>query len=229
MMVLDYLHWVAEIRGIPRERRAEKIRAAAERCGLADVLGKDVGDLSKGYRRRTALAQALLHEPECLILDEPTEGLDPNQIIEIRGLIREIGKEKTILLSSHILPEVQATCGRVLIINRGRIVADGTAEELQEQEASQSRFHLKIDLAQNGSRLSPDAVIERLKSTPHVRAVQPSEGEGDRVAGFEVRAEGGHDLRADLFKLAVAQNWTLLEMRREEVSLEDVFRRLTAS
>jgi ABC-2 type transport system ATP-binding protein len=229
MMVYDYLAWIADLRGLQGEDKSRRMKAAAEQCGIGDVLGRDIGELSKGYRRRVGLAQALLHEPDCLILDEPTEGLDPNQIIEIRELIKQIGREKTILLSSHILPEVQATCGRVLIINKGKIVADGTADELREQEASQSRLFVKVHLGQNGSRLSPEVVRDRLQGLAHVRAAVPGEGEGCDVAGFEVRAEGGHDLRPEIFKLAVSQNWVLLEMRREVVSLEDVFRRLTAS
>jgi ABC-2 type transport system ATP-binding protein len=229
MMVLDYLRWVAEMRLIDGEARTDRIREIAEKCAIGEVLGKDIGELSKGFRRRVALAQALLHEPDCLILDEPTEGLDPNQIIEIRELIKTIGREKTILLSSHILPEVQATCGRVLIINRGKIVADGTAEELQEKEASHSRLFLQFELGEGGSRVSPEAIREALQKVAHVRTARLAEGEAANIAGFEVRAEGMHDVRAEIFRLAVAQRWTLLEMRREMVSLEDVFRRLTAS
>ena len=225
MMVLDYLGFVAQMRGLQGDDRKAKIRRAAERCAITTVLGKDIGELSKGYRRRVALAQSLLHEPDCLILDEPTEGLDPNQIAEIRDLIKEIGREKTILLSSHILPEVQATCSRVLIIAKGKIVADGTSEELREREVSQARLHLKFELEKGVAR---ELVRQKLAALPYVRAAVDGEGEGTEIVGFEVRTDGGHDLRKDIFQLAAQQNWPLVEMRREVVSLEDVFRRLTA-
>jgi ABC-2 type transport system ATP-binding protein len=217
------------MRGLDGEELDSAVRDAVDRCAIGDVLGKDIGELSKGYRRRVALAQSLLHSPECLILDEPTEGLDPNQIIEIRELIKEIGREKTILLSSHILPEVEATCSRVLIINQGRIVADGTSESLQAGERAESRLQVKLDLGGNGSAPSRDAVKSKLAALPHVRTVKDSEDEGERIVGFEVRADSGGDPRRDIFQLAVKEGWLLLEMRREVVSLEHVFRRLTAS
>jgi ABC-2 type transport system ATP-binding protein len=229
MMVRDYMEFVGEMRGLDGDELDSAVRDAVDRCAIGDVLGKDIGELSKGYRRRVALAQSLLHSPECLILDEPTEGLDPNQIIEIRELIKEIGREKTILLSSHILPEVEATCSRVLIINQGRIVADGTSESLQAGERVGSRLQIKLDLGGNGSAPSREAVRSKLGALPHVRTVKDSEDEGDRIAGFEVRADSGGDPRRDIFQLAVKEGWLLLEMRREVVSLEHVFRRLTAS
>ncbi|WP_228557484.1 ABC transporter ATP-binding protein, partial [Myxococcus sp. AB025B] len=134
MMVRDFLDFVAEVRGIPKPLRAGRLRGAVERCGLASVLGKDIHQLSKGYRQRVGLAQAILHDPDLLILDEPTTGLDPNQIVEIRSLIKELGREKTVILSTHILSEVQSTCDRVLIINDGRLVADDTPERLGKGE-----------------------------------------------------------------------------------------------
>src|SRR3954469_19259850 len=130
MMVVDFLRFTAEVREVPAETRSARIRRAVERCGLGQVLGKDIGQLSKGYRQRVGLAQAILHEPELLILDEPTSGLDPNQIVEIRNLIKELGREKTVILSTHILSEVQSTCTRVLIINGGKLVADDAPERL---------------------------------------------------------------------------------------------------
>jgi len=228
MMVLDYLGFVAELRGLAGEEARRKLNDTIERCAIGEVLGKDIGDLSKGYRRRVALAQSLLHEPECLILDEPTEGLDPNQIVEIRELIKGIGRDKTILLSSHILPEVQATCSRVMIIAKGKIVADGTSEELRQQGGAEARLYLKIDLGSNGSSLSIETVRASLASLPMVKKVLDSEGESERIVGFEVRADGKYDVRRDIFQMAATKGYPLLEMRREVVSLEDVFRKVTA-
>jgi ABC-2 type transport system ATP-binding protein len=125
MMVQDYLEWIAEIRRLPKNTRQSRIQTVVERCGLGQVIGKDISQLSKGFRQRVGLAQAILHDPDLLILDEPTTGLDPNQILEIRELIKELGQEKTVLMSTHIMQEVQATCSRVIIINNGEIVADG--------------------------------------------------------------------------------------------------------
>jgi len=228
MMVADYLRFVAEMRAVEPHRRGAVVKDVAEWCAIGDVLGKDIGELSKGYRRRVGLAQAMLHEPDCLILDEPTEGLDPNQIVEIRELIKDIGREKTILLSSHILPEVQATCGRVIIIHNGKIIADGSTEDLQS-ELGQTHTHVKVDCRHDGGLLDQNQIRARLAELPFVSTVDLGEGEGEAVAGFEVRGEKGHDLRGDIFRLAVAQGWTLLEIRRDLVSLEDVFRRLTTS
>jgi ABC-2 type transport system ATP-binding protein len=135
MMVIDFLHFIADLRGVTSDIKRGRIRAACERCGLMDVLGKDIGQLSKGYRQRVGLAQALLHDPDLLILDEPTSGLDPNQIVEIRALIKDLGRDKTVLLSTHILPEVQATCDRIIIINEGQVVADDTPDALTGEGA----------------------------------------------------------------------------------------------
>src|SRR5262249_11012139 len=144
MQVIEYLEFVARVRGIEPPARREKIRDIAGVCGIADHLGRPIGELSRGYRQRVGLAQAMIHDPAILILDEPTSGLDPNQIAEIRSLIREIGRQKTVILSTHILPEVQATCSRVVIIAAGRLVADGTPEELSARERG-NRYQLVVE------------------------------------------------------------------------------------
>src|SRR5262249_38077771 len=156
MMVIDFLEFVADLRAVPANKRRERLREICRRCGLLDVLGKNIGQLSKGYRQRVGLAQAMVHDPDLLILDEPTSGLDPNQIVEIRELIKELGREKTVILSTHILPEVQASCGRIIIINAGKLVADDTPDVLTgADEAAVIRI---VVAASNGVPLSESSV-----------------------------------------------------------------------
>ena len=224
MMVKEFLDFVADVRNVPRADRSRRIRESVERCGLGNVLGKDIGTLSKGYRQRVGLAQAILHSPDLLILDEPTSGLDPNQIVEIRKLIQELGQEKTVILSTHILSEVQSTCSRVLIVNQGKLVADDTPEHLTRAEG----FALTLVVApKNGTPLSLPSVQSALEQLPGVSGVQATEGEGQGTLGFRVRyAEG--DPRRALFELAVKDGLVVLELRREHQTLEETFRKLTA-
>jgi len=225
MMVIDFLSYVAVLRQVPADQRTRRLRSIAERCGLMDVLGKDIGQLSKGYRQRVALAQAMVHDPDLLVLDEPTSGLDPNQIIEIRELIKDLGREKTVILSTHILPEVQATCNRIIILRDGKIVADDTPEALSEQEAGAViRLVLK---PRNGSELDAGAVRALLEKLPGVRAVEPDSGEGERTLGLILKGRGSQDPRESVFEAAASHDWVILEMHEERVSLEDTFRRLT--
>jgi len=216
MVVIDYLHFISDIRQIPAASRREKIKDVAERCSIEKVITQSIGTLSSGYKQRVGLAQALIHNPDILILDEPTSDLDPNQIVEIRNLIKDIGKEKTVIVSSHILSEVQATCGRVMIISEGRLVADGSPDELLAQERSNNIVH--VTFLQVGSEEGVDAI----SWIDGVSRVKPMED-----GHFIVEAVKGKDVRPDLFHLAVARNWVILEMRTEQVSLEDVFRKLT--
>ncbi len=220
MTVLEFLEFVAEIRGMRAGRQA-RIKEIGGRCGLGDVAGKLIGELSKGYRQRVGLAQAMIHDPDIVILDEPTSGLDPNQIVEIRQLIKEVGREKTVILSTHILPEVQATCSRILIIGRGKVVADGTPDELRARERG-SRYRVVVEA--NG--VPADAIRSRLGSISGVSRCQPVSGE-DGAHAFAIDAETAEDLRKTLFQAAVDNRWTLLELVREAASLEDVFRSLT--
>ncbi len=221
MKVYEYLDFVAAARGIPKEKRKGAIKHMVDACGLQAVISKTISELSKGYRQRTALAQAMIHNPDILILDEPTSGLDPNQIVEIRDLIKRIGREKTVILSTHILPEVTATCSRVVIINQGKIVASGTTEELLAGGAGGKEvIHAKI----RGQR---DAVREALGRHESVRDVKHLLDHEDGVASFAIEVIGGADPQEIVFKTVVANGWMLLEMFKKQESLEDVFRRLT--
>jgi ABC-2 type transport system ATP-binding protein len=223
MNVLDYLTFVQRLRAVPASEHATRNRRMVETCGLGEVVRKDIGELSKGYRQRVGLAQAMIHDPEILILDEPTVGLDPNQIVEIRDLIRELGRAKTLLLCTHILPEVEATCNRVLIINRGRIVADGTPESLRAAARGQDRIFVEI----KGPSDQVRAALEGLPGAIRVVAPDRAAG-GDGTPRFVIETAGGHDLREAVFTLVRDRQWVLLELRREAVRLEDVFRQLTA-
>jgi ABC-2 type transport system ATP-binding protein len=220
MPVEDFLTTIAEVRRIPGNRKRARLDETIQTCGLGTVLKRDIGELSKGFRQRVGLAAALVHEPDVLILDEPTSGLDPNQIIEIRDLIRAIGREKTILLSTHILPEVSATCGRVLIINGGQIVASGTPDELTSRVGAGAGVVVGVR--------APRAEVERrLRARPGVRDVRPiSEDAGVTRVSVVGAADGS--LAEDLFRWAVEEGWVLSELTPERASLEEVFRTLTS-
>jgi ABC-2 type transport system ATP-binding protein len=221
MSVLEHLEFAANMHGMTGDRVHSRIKEIGGRCGLSDVAGKLVGELSKGYRQRVGLAQAMLHDPDILILDEPTSGLDPNQIAEIRALIKEVGKEKTVILSTHILPEVQATCSRMLIISGGKLVADGTPDELRAREKA-TRYRLVLEA--NGA--APDAVRDKVAGVAGVVQCQKVAGE-DGAHTFAIDGQAKNDLRKLLFRAAVDNKWTLLELTRQAASLEDVFRNLT--
>jgi ABC-2 type transport system ATP-binding protein len=219
MVVRGYLRFVCDVRGIDRSQRAAAIDKVVREVGLADVLNRPIGELSKGYRQRVGLAQALVHDPPILILDEPTTGLDPNQIAEIRELIRNIGRTRTILLSTHILQEVAAVCGRVLIVAKGRIVGFGTPAELQARAAGGSRIEVVV-------RGEGD-LRGALGGLAGVREVRDAAGEGPGTLGCTVLAGAETDVRAAIFAAVVDAGWTLLELRREGQGLEDAFRDLT--
>jgi len=223
LLVYDYLMYVAQMRGIPTEQRAARVKDMVLTCGLKSAVDRRVGELSKGNRQRVGLAQAMIHDPEVLILDEPTAGLDPNQISEIRDLIKHLGASKTVVISSHILSEVEATCHRVVIIHQGRVVADGQPKELQARAADESRLHVKIA---NGHGHD---VVSALKVLDGVNRVERAEDETDRIHGYLVHAKTDHDLRPEIFKLVTREGWTLYEMHREVVSLESIFKRLTGN
>ena len=216
--VYEYLNFIAEARGIGAAERKRRIEETAAECGLSSVLYKEIGNLSKGYRQRTGLAQAIIHKPEILILDEPTTGLDPNQIIEIRNLIKNIGKEKTVLLSTHILQEVEAVCDRVLIVNDGLIAAEGTTEEIGKSLKGEPTLHLV--LAGDGS-----GVEERLKECAAVTAVRPAERK-EGFAAFTVQLTS-ENAAAEIFDWAVKNRYRIAEMYLEKIGLEDIFIRLT--
>jgi ABC-2 type transport system ATP-binding protein len=220
MAVLEYLEFIAEVRGVARDQLRPKIKRITDLCGLSDRLGSEIRTLSKGYRQRVGLAQAMVHEPPILILDEPTSGLDPNQIVEIRDLIRQIGRERTVILSTHNLPEVQASCDRVLIVNKGKIAATGTPEELQAGKGS--HYFITLELADEAASTAARVALAALEG---VTKTTETEREGKAVS-FRVEAKGP-DLRAQIFRLAVDRSWTLLELRAQAINLEDIFRQLT--
>jgi len=224
MMVREFLAFAAEVRDVPLSERPAKISHAVERCGLGPMLGKDIGQLSKGYRQRVGLAQAILHNPDLLILDEPTSGLDPNQIVEIRALIKDLGKEKTVIMSTHILSEVQSTASRVLIINGGKLVADGSPETLTTGEGGVVAV---VVAPKNGTPLDATRIKGVLASLPGIQDVKQVESEGDGTLSFELR-HGKDDPRRTVFEAAVSNGVVLLEMHRRAESLEDTFRKLTA-
>ena len=224
MEVAEYLGWCAAVRELPKGERERALRRVIERCGLGQVIGKDIGELSKGYRQRVGLAAAMVHDPPILLLDEPTSGLDPNQAVEVRELIAELREEKTVLLSTHILSEVQATCDRVIIIHKGKIAAQGTPQELGSAGAQEQRIHLVLRSKNHGSE---DSVKEKLSGLPGVLAVASEAKDGELALSIRVKAESA-DLREKIFNLASEKKWPVLELYRESRSLEDVFRSLTS-
>lgn len=219
MPVLEYLTFVAELQGVARREIPGRLRSIVSRCGLNLEKHKKIGALSKGYRQRVGLAQALIHDPDILILDEPTTGLDPNQIVEIRNLIREIGKEKTVILSTHILPEVEATCDRILIINRGKIVADGTPEALRQQGEGSTIFTVQVKVP--AGQVDPAQALRGLPMVKVVEALPKGQGR------YRLTAETDLPFRERLFHYCVEQQWILLELTKEEQRLETIFRDLT--
>lgn len=223
MNVLEYLEYSAQLFGIKNSLLRERMREMIEVCGLGNVRHKDIGELSKGYRQRVGLAQAMIHDPQVLILDEPTSGLDPNQIVEIRNLIKKLGRAKTVVLSTHILSEVQATCDRVIIINKGHIVADGTPDQLQQNFQGAEMVSLELK-AHVGNAMTD--IFPKIKALPRVESVEYGGQEND-THKFTVHTAKGSDIREQLFRQAVDEHWTLLEMSRKTTSLEEVFHELT--
>jgi len=218
MPMLDYLYFVASLQEVPKTKIRARIQEMVNICGLEGEKHKKIGELSKGYRQRVGLAQALIHDPQVLILDEPTTGLDPNQIVEIRELIKKIGKEKTVILSSHILAEVEATCDRIMIISKGKIVADGTPDQLRKQATGREVLKLTIE---DGDR---NQIFNALQEVVSVELVDfASKGE----QSFEVQGKPGTSSRRDIFELCKKNGWVLTEMTPIETKLEDIFRELT--
>ena len=218
MPVIDYLGFCAALQGVDKAKIPGRIRKMVAVCGLNTEKHKKIGELSKGYRQRVGLAQAMIHDPDILVLDEPTTGLDPNQIVEIRKLVRELGKEKTVILSTHILPEVEATCDRILIINRGKIVADGTAESLRKQASGQELVKVRIE---DGKA---EDVLEALRRMPTTDRVEQVDKNLNR---FEVQSKTDSSSKRGIFNLCVEKGWVLSELVPVETRLEDIFRNLT--
>ena len=217
MMVYDFLQFMADIRQIYDK---EKIKDVAIQCGITEVMHKNINELSKGYKQRVGLAQAILHDPEILVLDEPTNGLDPNQIVEIRDLIKELGKEKTVILSTHILQEVEATCNRVIIIDKGAIVADDSTSDLKSAKGKDVRVNCVV------SGASFNAIQSALQKIAGVKNVQHIKDE-EQLCHVQIVTGLDVDVRPQVFNCIKDNGWILYEMNREYRSLEHVFRELT--
>ena len=220
MLVFDYLDYVANIRDIPAGRKLERIRELSELCGLDNVMHMPIGDLSKGYKQRVGLAHAMMNDPEILILDEPTSGLDPNQIVEIREIIRRIGKEKTVILSTHILSEAEATCDRIMIISQGKIVADDTTENLKQSAGSRKTIKLSF------SEAKFDTVKDRLQTVAGVGEVEKID-DGNGVLQIRLTSNADEDIRPAVYRSIKETDWNLLEFYKDTQTLEDIFRELT--
>ena len=219
MTIREYLTFVAKIKMVPRSERRTRVKDIMERTRVADMADRHCGKLSKGYRQRVGLAQALLHNPEVLILDEPTAGLDPKQIIETRQLIKQLAGDHTIILSTHILPEASQTCQRIVIINKGRVVAMDTPDNLTSRLRGSETMYVQIDA------MGADAKDD-LTAVPGVTNVTLADTQGTAI-GFEVSSESPRDIRRDLATAIVTRGWGLLELRPMRMSLEDVFLHLT--
>ena len=219
MTVRDYLTFVARIKGVPRKGQKARIGEMMERTRIADMADRQCGKLSKGYRQRVGLAQALLHNPEVLILDEPTAGLDPKQIIETRELIKGLAGDHTIILSTHILPEVSQTCQRIVIINKGKVVAVDTPDNLTSRLRGSETMYLQVD-AQGADAA---AVLERVTGVTRVAVADTKQ----QVVGFEIDSDKGRDVRRELAAAVVGRGWGLLEMRPMRMSLEEIFLHVT--
>ncbi len=214
MKVYEYLEFIGEIRNTRNLKN--RVSEVADICGITDVLSKNIGTLSRGYRQRVGVAQAIIHNPDILILDEPTEGLDPNQVIELRNLIKELGKEKTVMLSTHILSEAEATCERVLIINKGKIVADGNKSEIRTMAKGGETITLELIAKQNP--------INDLKQIAEIKEINEIKIE-DNLYQYEIIS--AKDIREAIFDTAVNKGWKICDLHRRATSLEDIFRELT--
>jgi len=219
MTVLEYLAFVARIKGVPRREIKTRINEVSEKCAITDVRDRQIGKLSKGYRQRVGLAQALIHNPEVLVLDEPTAGLDPKQIIETRELIKGLAGQHTVVLSTHILPEASKTCQRVVVINAGKIAAVGTPDELTRRLQGYETVLITVE--------GPAAeVMDKLQRISGVNWVEPRDS-GDGRLTLEVHSERGRDVRAELARAVVESQWKLYELKTSGLSLEDIFLKLT--
>jgi ABC-2 type transport system ATP-binding protein len=228
MNVMEFLEYSAHLHGLKNALLRSRLKEMIDVCGIADVRHKDIGELSKGFRQRVGLAQAMIHDPEVIILDEPTSGLDPNQIVEIRNLIRQLGRAKTVVLSTHILTEVQATCDRVIIINDGGIVADGTLEQLQQDFRGSEKISLELKVPAGKIINAMTDIYPKFKEISQVESVEYGGQESD-LYKFSIHTVKGSDIREEIFRRAVSEGWILLEMSRKATSLEEVFRKLTTS
>ena len=219
MTVREYLDFVAKVKGVPAGERAQRVNGVMDRTRISDMSRRQCGKLSKGYKQRVGLAQALIHNPDVLILDEPTAGLDPKQIIETRELVKQLAGDHTVILSTHILPEVSQTCQRVVIINKGRVVAIDTPDNLTARLRGSETMYVQIDAGDADAA----GALSRIAGVTRVAEADRREG---RI-GYEVESQQGHDIRRDLARTIVGSGWGLLELRPMRMSLEDIFLSLT--
>ncbi|HUV07743.1 MAG TPA: ATP-binding cassette domain-containing protein [Spirochaetia bacterium] len=223
MLVFDYLHYIASIRGLRGQARLGRINELATLCGIREVMHRSIGELSKGYKQRVGLAHSMMGDPEILVLDEPTSGLDPNQIAEIRSIIREIGREKTVILSTHILSEAEATCDRIVIINQGQIVADGAPETLRSSAGDDTVIRISL------KGVEPGEVESHLTPLPGVIRISTASSGELPIAGQEqtVRVFCERDMREEIYRRIRETDWSIMEFLLEKKSLEHIFRELT--
>lgn len=220
LLTYDYLDYVANIRELSGESKIKRIYELTDLCGLNEVMHKPIGELSKGYKQRVGLAHAMMNDPEILILDEPTSGLDPNQIVEIRDIIKQIGKEKTIIISTHILSEAEATCDRIIIINRGRIVADDSTDTLKQSAGGEYLINMTL---QNTNFESAEKILCSING---VSGVILADNQGDTLS-ISLNCKSSDDIRADIYRAVKDTDWLLLDFHQETRTLENIFRELT--
>ena len=219
MLVYDYLQFIAGIRGLDKEKSRGRIMELVDLCSLNQIMHRSIGELSKGLNQRVGLAHAMMDDPEILVLDEPTSGLDPNQIVEIRDIIKEIGKEKTVILSTHILSEAEATCNRLVIINKGKIVADDTTRALKQRANEEYTLHVSF------KGVSLTEVEKGLSKIHGIRQIR--QAETDQMLHLKLTCFSDHDIRGEVYNTIRKTDWELMEFYRETESLENIFRELT--
>ncbi|MCQ2611693.1 MAG: ABC transporter ATP-binding protein [Treponema sp.] len=222
MIVADYLSYIAQIHGLDPQ---QKVPALCKTCGLEEVMHKNISELSRGYRQRVGLAHALMNDPEILILDEPTSGLDPNQITQVRSLIKEIGKTRTVIISTHILGEVEALCDRVIIISGGKIVTDSPTEKLQNSFGGETIVNLSLEGCTLADAKKVFSAIDEVSSI--TKREDDFSIKGKKICGIQIKIAGTKEIRDQIFKLILKNKWTLYEMTTARNSLEDVFHKLT--
>ena len=221
MLVFDYLNYVADIRGLDADTKMSRIRQLVDLCGLNGIMHSTIGELSKGLKQRVGLAHAMMNDPEILVLDEPTSGLDPNQIAEIREIIRQIGKEKTVILSTHILSEAEATCNRIVIINKGKIIADGDTQMLKQSIGQGRSIHVLLRNAEF------DAVSEGLMEIDTVSGVETQDADEDGALHVKLSCRASTDPREAVYAAIKQTDWVLMAFYQETQTLETIFREMT--
>ncbi|MCP4747182.1 MAG: ATP-binding cassette domain-containing protein [Desulfobacteraceae bacterium] len=221
MLVYDYLDHIAGIRGLKGENKSKRIKELADMCSLREIMHKTVDTLSKGLKQRVGLAHAMMSDPEILVLDEPTSGLDPNQIVEIREIIRKIGEEKTVILSTHILSEAEATCDRIVIVNKGQIIADGNLEDIKGEAGRGAMIHIALQQA------DPDEARIVLQQVEGVDSVNALKAENGELVRLQLTCRASADPRPHIYHAIKGTNWVLIEFRQETKTLENIFRELT--